>query len=79
MVEPEFTFSNLQDNIILAQKVIKTVIRDVLNNCNSELKFLEQKQETKNEQSLIEKIRKKLPILNLILKLLLIQKSLNYF
>ncbi|WP_438363301.1 asparagine--tRNA ligase [Spiroplasma endosymbiont of Danaus chrysippus] len=58
MVEPEFTFSNLQDNIVLAQKLIKTVIRDVLNNCNSELKFLEQKQETKNEQSLIEKLQK---------------------
>lgn len=58
MVEPEFTFSNLQDNIILAQKLIKTVIRDVLNNCDSELKFLEQKQESKNEQSLIEKLEK---------------------
>ena len=58
MIEPEFTFSNLQDNIILAQKLIKTVIRDILNNCYSELKFLQQKQEIKNEQSLIEKLEK---------------------
>ncbi|WP_425381669.1 asparagine--tRNA ligase [Spiroplasma endosymbiont of Polydrusus pterygomalis] len=56
MIEPEFTFSNLQDNIMLAQNLIKTVISDVLNNCNSELKFLQEKQETKNNESLIEKL-----------------------
>lgn len=56
MIEPEFTFSNLQDNIMLAQNLIKTVISDVLNNCNSELKFLQEKQETKNKESLIEKL-----------------------
>lgn len=56
MIEPEFTFSNLQDNIMLAQNLIKTIISDVLNNCNSELKFLQEKQETKNKESLIEKL-----------------------
>lgn len=56
MIEPEFTFSNLQDNIMLSQNLIKTVISDVLNNCNSELKFLQEKQETKNKESLIEKL-----------------------
>lgn len=56
MVEPEFTFSSLQDNITLAQNLVKTVISDVLNNCHSELKFLQEKQETKNKESLITKL-----------------------
>lgn len=52
MIEPEFTFSNLQDNINLAQKLIKTVITDILKNCDDELKFLQEK----NNVSLIEKL-----------------------
>ena len=52
MIEPEFTFSNLQDNINLAQKLIKTVITDILKNCDDELKFLQEK----NNISLIEKL-----------------------
>lgn len=56
MIEPEFTFANLQDNIKLAQQLIKTVINDVLDNCLSELTFLAQKQTT-NDQPLIEKLK----------------------
>lgn len=56
MIEPEFTFANLQDNIKLAQQLIKSVINDVLDNCLSELTWLQQKQATK-EQLLIEKLK----------------------
>lgn len=56
MIEPEFTFANLQDNIKLAQQLIKTVINDVLDNCLPELTFLAQKQTT-NDQPLIEKLK----------------------
>lgn len=56
MIEPEFTFANLQDNIKLAQQLIKSVINDVLDNCLPELTWLEQKQVTKG-QILIEKLK----------------------
>lgn len=56
MIEPEFTFANLQDNINLAQKLIKTVIKDILDNCETELRFLHQKQATDKQESLIEKL-----------------------
>ncbi|WP_375317093.1 asparagine--tRNA ligase [Spiroplasma endosymbiont of Virgichneumon dumeticola] len=56
MIEPEFTFANLQDNIKLAQQLIKIVINDVLDNCLPELTWLEQKQVTKG-QILIEKLK----------------------
>ncbi|WP_342276033.1 asparagine--tRNA ligase [Spiroplasma endosymbiont of Nebria brevicollis] len=56
MIEPEFTFANLQDNIKLAQALIKSVINDVLDNCLPELTWLNQKQVTK-EQPLIDKLK----------------------
>lgn len=56
MIEPEFTFVNLQDNIKLAQQLIKSAINNVLDNCLSELTWLGQKQASKG-QPLIEKLK----------------------
>jgi len=59
MIEPEFTFATLKDNIVLAQQLVKTIIQSVLTNCHDELSFLEQKQQTEEQTaaSLIAKLK----------------------
>lgn len=41
MVEPEFAFADLQDNMELARDLIQSVIRSVLRECADELAFLQ--------------------------------------
>jgi len=66
MVEPEMAFYDLEDNMDLAEDFIKYVINYVLENCEDDLKFLEERltkeesQKPKNERSsmsLIEKLK----------------------
>ncbi len=43
MVEPEFAFADLQDNMQLAEDLIRYVIRDVLDSASSEYAFLDER------------------------------------
>lgn len=65
MIEPEVAFSNLEDNIDLAEDFLKYVINYVLENCKDDLEFLdkrfaeEQKQKPEKDRAaegLIEKL-----------------------
>ena len=65
MIEPEMSFYNLNDNMDLAEEFIKSVLSKILEKCEQDLKFLddryhtEQKNKPKHERSemgLIEKI-----------------------
>jgi len=64
MVEPEMAFADLDEVVNLAERLIKYVINYVLDNNNSELKYLEsyeenkenKKKETKKE--IISKLKK---------------------
>jgi asparaginyl-tRNA synthetase len=65
MIEPEVAFNDLDANMDLSEDFIKNVIKYVLDNCEEDLKFLEQRliQEDKskpanqrNEMSLFEKL-----------------------
>jgi asparaginyl-tRNA synthetase len=56
MVEPEMAFFNLKDNIKLAEKFIKTVIKKVIVRCYDELIFLDNRLKKEKNESLIEKI-----------------------
>lgn len=67
MVEPEVAFNNLEDNIDLAEDFLKYVIQYVLENCKTDLEFLDKRfaeeQKTKPEKErakdgLIEKLEK---------------------
>lgn len=42
MVEPEFAFANLNDATLLAEKLIKSVIRTIIDECLDDLKFFDQ-------------------------------------
>lgn len=59
MVEPEFTFGDLKQNIKLAQALVKTVTQDVLNHCQPQLMFLTEKQKLEGslQLPLIEKLK----------------------
>jgi len=65
MIEPEMAFSDLEDNMNIAEEFIKYIIKYVLNNNREDLNFLaarvdeEEKQKPQNERSemgLIEKL-----------------------
>ncbi|MFD2584474.1 asparagine--tRNA ligase [Pedobacter vanadiisoli] len=65
MIEPEFAFADLEDNMQLAEDMMKYVIKYALDNCKEELEFLnnrlaeEDKQKPQNERSelsLLEKL-----------------------
>jgi asparaginyl-tRNA synthetase len=65
MIEPEMAFYDLNDNMDLAERFLKYVIRFVLDNCKTDLEFLqnrlldEEKRKPANERSampLIEKL-----------------------
>lgn len=65
MIEPEMAFFDLDDNMDLAEKFIKSVLRYVLDNCQEDLAFLDErfaKEESskpkleRSEMGLLEKI-----------------------
>ena len=66
MIEPEIAFFDLNDNMDLAEKFIKSVLRYVLENCQEDLAFLDErfaKEESskpkleRSEMGLLEKIK----------------------
>ena len=66
MIEPEMAFYDLNDNMDLAEKFIKSVLRYVLENCQEDLAFLDErylKEEStkpkleRSEMGLLEKIK----------------------
>ncbi|MXV50599.1 asparagine--tRNA ligase [Pedobacter sp. HMF7647] len=66
MIEPEMAFYDLDDNMDLAEKLLKYVIKYALDNCSDEIEFLssrlveEEKQKPQNERSelnLIDKLK----------------------
>lgn len=64
MIEPEMAFYELDDNMDLAEELLKYVIRYALDNCSDELEFLkgrlqeEEKQKPQNERSEFDLITK---------------------
>ncbi|CAN5168060.1 asparagine--tRNA ligase [soil metagenome] len=40
MIEPEMAFFDLQDNMTLAEAFLKRIVRDVLQNCQEDMKFI---------------------------------------
>ncbi|PWG80714.1 asparagine--tRNA ligase [Pararcticibacter amylolyticus] len=64
MIEPEMAFYELDDNMDLAEELLKYVIRYALDNCSDELEFLkgrlqeEEKQKPQNERSELDLITK---------------------
>ncbi len=66
MIEPEFAFADLEDNMNLAEDLLKYCVQYALDNCKDDLDFLaerlanEEKQKPQNERSemgLIEKLQ----------------------
>lgn len=39
MIEPEIAFADLEDNMVIAEEMIKYIIRDILENCPEEMEF----------------------------------------
>eukprot|EP01133_Synstelium_polycarpum_P013477 gene13477-15880_t len=64
MVEPEFAFADLEDNMQLAEDMLKYVIRYALTHCKEELEFLnnrlleEEKSKPQNERSTLSLLEK---------------------
>ncbi|TZF84715.1 asparagine--tRNA ligase [Pedobacter sp. BS3] len=64
MIEPEMAFYDLNDNMDLAEDLLKYVIKYALDNCSDELEFLknrlldEEKQKPQNERSELDLISK---------------------
>ena len=65
MIEPEMAFFDLDDNMDLAEKFIKSVLRYVLENCQEDLAFLDERyskeestkpKQERSEMGLLEKI-----------------------
>jgi len=65
MIEPEVAFNDLNDNMDLAEEMLKYLIRYVMDNCAEDLAFLEQRlldeekqkpQTERSEMTLIEKL-----------------------
>src|SRR5690606_8882188 len=66
MIEPEMAFFDLNDNMDLAEDFIKEIIKYVLENCQDDLEFLEQRlleeekskpKEERTELALLDKLR----------------------
>lgn len=66
MIEPEMAFYELNDNMDLAESFVKHILNYILNNCEEDLKFLEERllkeesqkpQNDRSDLSLIEKIK----------------------
>ncbi|SKB42868.1 asparagine--tRNA ligase [Daejeonella lutea] len=64
MIEPEMAFYDLNDNMDLAEELLKYLIRYAINNCSDELEFLksrlleEEKQKPQNERSELDLLAK---------------------
>ena len=58
MVEPEVAFMEQKDIIILAEELLKYIITNVLNFCEEEMSFLEQRYKKDYNASLIEKLNR---------------------
>jgi asparaginyl-tRNA synthetase len=54
MIEPEIAFADLKDDMDLAEKMVKYIIQDLFDQCESELKFFDQFV----EKGLINKLKK---------------------
>ncbi|MCL4137235.1 UNVERIFIED_CONTAM: hypothetical protein GTU68_062678 [Idotea baltica] len=54
MIEPEVAFMDLDGNMDLAEDFIKSVLKDVLENCKDDLAFLDQQ---RSEMSLLNKLK----------------------
>lgn len=61
MVEPEVAFADLSDNMALAEACLKSVLGDVLNQCDEDLAFLEER-ESNAEKSLPQDQRQSQPL-----------------
>ena len=66
MIEPEMAFYDLNDNMDLAESFLKNILNYILENCQDDLKFLDQRllkeesqmpQNERSDLSLIEKIK----------------------
>ncbi len=66
MIEPEVAFMDLDGNMDLAEDFIKSVLKDILENCKDDLAFLDQRltqeekskpQAQRSEMSLLEKLK----------------------
>jgi asparaginyl-tRNA synthetase len=64
MIEPEMAFYELQDNMDLAEELLKYLVRYAIDNCSDELEFLnsrlleEEKQKPQNERSELDLLAK---------------------
>ena len=64
MIEPEVAFNDLDDNMDLAEELLKYVIRYTLDNCREDIEFLktrlleEEKQKPQNERSELDLVQK---------------------
>mgnify|MGYP001156696010 FL=1 len=65
MIEPEMAFYNLDDSMYLAESFLKYILKDMMNSCKEDLKFLDERlrkeqspkpKSERDELSLIEKI-----------------------
>ena len=66
MIEPEMAFYDLDDNMDLAEEFVKSVLREILSDCDDDLEFLNERQQKedqskpaseRNQMSLLEKIK----------------------
>tara|TARA_B110000438_G_scaffold86556_2_gene86004 strand:+ start:14695 stop:16131 length:1437 start_codon:yes stop_codon:yes gene_type:complete len=62
MIEPEMAFYNIDDNMDLAEELLKYVIKYILNNCVDDLEFL-QDREINEEKSLPQILRNDMPLI----------------
>jgi len=65
MIEPEMAFYDLNDNMNLAEKFITKVLKIILKNCETDLKFLDERY-TKEEQSKPQQQRSSMGLLEKI-------------
>lgn len=61
MIEPEVAFADLKDNMDLAEDCLKFVLKDVLDRCDEDLAFLENR-EAQSEKSLPQDQRHDAPL-----------------
>ena len=61
MIEPEVAFADLKDNMALAEACLREVLREVLDGCDEDLAFLENR-EIESEKGLPQQDRHALPL-----------------
>ena len=57
MIEPEMAFFDIKDNMDLAERFLKYVYKYVIENCQDELSFLDDKYQNEKGESLLEKLK----------------------